>query len=50
MAKKPEPPKPISWDIYRALPSNRLVGMLMGTVEAADESVIAVAAHRAIQL
>jgi hypothetical protein len=34
MAKKPEPPQPIRWDIYRAtakLPS-------VGTVEAASEA------------
>jgi len=35
MGKKPEP-APIKWDIYRAT-SNPLVGMLAGTVEAADE-------------
>ncbi len=33
MGKKPEPPKPTNWDIYRAAAKARL----LGTVEAADE-------------
>lgn len=33
MARKPEPPKPIVWDIYKVAAKLRPVG----TVEAADE-------------
>jgi hypothetical protein len=34
MAKKPEPPKPVTWDVYRAAAKLRP----LGTVEAADEN------------
>jgi hypothetical protein len=33
MARKPEPPKPTSWDIYKVAAK----GILLGTVEATDE-------------
>jgi hypothetical protein len=38
--KKPEPTKPILWDIYVSIRATREghVGMLVGTVEAADEN------------
>ena len=40
MAKKPEPTKPILWDIYLAVGVGKagFVGMLLGTVEATYES------------
>jgi hypothetical protein len=40
MANKPEPTKPIPWDIYLGVGVGKtgLVGMLLGTVEAAYES------------
>jgi len=34
MAKKSEPPKPISWDIYKAASKAKWIG----SVEASDES------------
>jgi hypothetical protein len=33
MAKKPEPPKPTSWDVYKIAKK----GMWLGTVEAPDK-------------
>ena len=38
MEKKPEPTKPILWDIYIAVGKAGHVGMLVGTVEAAGEN------------
>jgi hypothetical protein len=40
MEKKPEPTKPILWDIYVAVGVGKAghVGMLVGTVEATGES------------
>jgi hypothetical protein len=40
MEKEPEPPKPILWDIYLSIGVGEAghVGMLVATVEAADEN------------
>jgi hypothetical protein len=40
MEKEPEPTKPILWDIYRSIGVGEAghVGMLVATVEAADEN------------
>jgi hypothetical protein len=46
MGKKPEPPNPTSWDIYRV--ANK--GKLLGTIEAADTDAAIEAAAKEFKI